>query len=564
MVKKEHNTVILGAGPAGVQLAYHLQKSGDDYLLLERAEQAGAFFAKLPRQRRLLSINKVHTGRSEPEFNMRHDWNSLLTETGEEFPFSRYSQDYFPHADALVEYLNDYTKEFSLRVQYGANVVSVDKDPTSGRFTISTEGGDTFECRRLVVASGLSKPYVPDIPGIELVEGYESVSIDREDFAGQTVLILGKGNSALEIANHLLAHASVIHLSSPRSIRFAWDSHFVGHVRSVNAVFMDSYLLKSQNGVLDGTTKEIRKNADGKFVVRWSSQHTDVEEEIEQMEYDRVIRCTGFRFDDSIFSDRCKPDLTCGDRLPAITGGWESTNVENMFFAGSLTQSLDWKKAQSSFIHGFRHNVKSLAALFRARDNRVDLPARDVPIEASILASRILERANVTCALWQQVDFMCDVIDLPKGGGSVGRWYHDLNFHYVVESDWGSNPSSDYYTIAMTYGPCPEDSTVFNHAHVHRPACESVHGDLTTEIHPVIRRMRGNQVLTEYHVRTDFVTDWASDFYLQPLTEFFERDLVGQTPEPRAKPRRRELIRNSEMRFKAVLVDGAPLASGTG
>ena len=55
------DNIILGAGPAGLQMAYYLEKKGEDYLILERAGHAGAFFDRQPRHRRLLSINKRYT-----------------------------------------------------------------------------------------------------------------------------------------------------------------------------------------------------------------------------------------------------------------------------------------------------------------------------------------------------------------------------------------------------------------------------------------------------------------------------------------------------------------------
>ena len=57
---------MVGAGPGGLQTAYFLQQQGLDYLVLEKAEP-GSFFRSFPRGRRLISINKRFTGRSDPE-----------------------------------------------------------------------------------------------------------------------------------------------------------------------------------------------------------------------------------------------------------------------------------------------------------------------------------------------------------------------------------------------------------------------------------------------------------------------------------------------------------------
>src|SRR5262245_18681893 len=72
--------LIIGAGPAGLQLAYFLERAGHDYLILESGSGAGTFFRSFPRHRRLISINKPHTGLTDSELNLRMDWNSLLSD----------------------------------------------------------------------------------------------------------------------------------------------------------------------------------------------------------------------------------------------------------------------------------------------------------------------------------------------------------------------------------------------------------------------------------------------------------------------------------------------------
>jgi len=52
-----------------------------------------------------------------------------------------------------------------------------------------------FNYRTLLIGTGLSKPYIPPFNGSEYTEGYEDISVDPEDFEGQTVLILGKCHS---------------------------------------------------------------------------------------------------------------------------------------------------------------------------------------------------------------------------------------------------------------------------------------------------------------------------------------------------------------------------------
>jgi thioredoxin reductase len=85
------------------------------------------------------------------------------------------------------------------------------------------------------------------------------MSASPNDFVDQRVLIIGKGNSAFETADSLMEKAAVIHVAGPRSIQFAWRSHFVGHLRAVNNNLLDTYQLKSQNALLDGNIEHIER-----------------------------------------------------------------------------------------------------------------------------------------------------------------------------------------------------------------------------------------------------------------------------------------------------------------
>ena len=91
----EHFTyIVIGAGPAGLQMGFFLQNNRDSYVILERAGQVGNFFSKYPRHRKLLSINKVYTGYTNMDSRLRYDWNSLLSDD-ENLVFKHYSQHYF-------------------------------------------------------------------------------------------------------------------------------------------------------------------------------------------------------------------------------------------------------------------------------------------------------------------------------------------------------------------------------------------------------------------------------------------------------------------------------------
>ena len=78
--KSTRDYCIIGAGPGGLQMGYFLKRANRDYVIFERANSSGAFYMQYPRHRKLISINKRYTGKTNKEFNLRHDWNSLISD----------------------------------------------------------------------------------------------------------------------------------------------------------------------------------------------------------------------------------------------------------------------------------------------------------------------------------------------------------------------------------------------------------------------------------------------------------------------------------------------------
>lgn len=529
--------VILGAGPAGLQMAYFMEKSGYNYMILEAEEQAGSFFTKYPRHRQLLSINKVHTGKDDPEFNLRHDWNSLLSEPGTML-FKHHSQQYFPDADALVHYLGEYAEHFALNITYGVRVTRIARDPNTSHFHLEDDTGNTYTCTRLLVATGLAKPYIPDIPGVDLTTGYEEMSLDPVNYTNQSVLVLGKGNSAFETADHLMEAASIIHLLSPHPLRFAWDTHYVGHLRAVNNNLLDTYLLKSQNAVIDATVDTITRSPSGKFIVKFTSLHAD---ETEQIEYDHILRCTGFQFDTSLFDATCSPALTINDRFPALTSMWEAVNVPHMYFIGTLMQSRDFRISQSGFIHGFRYNIRSLFHILATRYHGQSLPSVDVDATPEALTSHIIDRLNHVSSLWQQTGFLCDLLIVPKAPGTQARYYVDLPQSYVIDSGLMDVADCDVYIVRFQFGQ-PRTNTFNNDRPAHVDQAEQ-----NSTIHPTIEKYVGKKVVETCHILEDFLVDWSASEYVESMRNFFRKTLLGEHSSTRKQTGTRHIVRDANM-----------------
>ena len=128
----EHvETVIVGAGQAGLATAYHLKRRGRDCLVLDAHQRVGD--------------------------NWRQLWDSLRLYSpaqydglpGMPFPAPKWS---FPGKDDVADYLEAYARRFELPVRLGVRVERVEADGDG--FRISTDTGKTWTRPRRVYLLG--------------------------------------------------------------------------------------------------------------------------------------------------------------------------------------------------------------------------------------------------------------------------------------------------------------------------------------------------------------------------------------------------------------------------
>jgi thioredoxin reductase len=483
--------LVVGAGPAGLQMAYFLQREGHECLVLEAGDRVGGFFEVQPRHRRMISTNRRFNLFPEEDFNLRHDWNSLLSDDPN-LKFGAYSEELFPSADDYTRYLRDFAKLVDKRIRYGSRVQHVSRDGQDG-FAVRVASGEVYRCQRLLMATGAVAPYIPaDIEGIEHAEGYETHSLDPAEYQGKMVAIIGAGNSAFEVANHLAGHAAVIHILMRRPVRHAWETHFAGDLRAINNTILDMYMLKSLHATVGLRVKKITPNAFGGFDVTGSSDlpHWDPPgTATPTIPYDRVIRCTGWRYvDPALFAPDCEPQLDSLGKFPVLSSTWESS-VPGLYFIGTTMQARD-RAAASSFIHGFRYNIRALSHLLNERYHDVPLPAEEFQTNSRdnirTLARTLISRVSTAGSLYQQFGVLGDVLVLDSG---VVRYHRALPVDYIRER------FADQHIIVITleYG-------FRNHPSLHSTldyltAADPARPECFALLHPVFRRYtRGDMV----------------------------------------------------------------------
>jgi thioredoxin reductase len=421
----------------------------------------------------------------------------------------------------MVQYLADYAAKTGVKVSYGTRVTRVSR--SGDLFTVEARD-KSWQARAVIVATGVSRTYAPDIEGFELAEGYDVMSVDPRDYLDQRVLIIGKGNSAFETADNLMETTTLIHLAGPSSVRLAWRTHYVGHLRAVNNNFLDTYQLKSANAILDGTIKSIERDGTGYKVTFSFSRANEV---VKELRYDRVLACTGFRFDDSIFDSSARPQLAIRDRFPAQTEAWESVNVPGLFFAGTISQERDFKKSTSGFVHGFRYAVRALHRILSRRYDAVQWPSTGLAAEPAAMTAAVIERVNRSSALWQQFGFLADVLTV---AGDEARYHEEVPVDYLVSTGLRT-PDHEYdqaFVVTLEYGPDhdqvdPFDITV---SRIAQDAVGQAHD--AAYLHPVVRYHRAGQVISTHHLAENLENRWdRPDVHVRPLKEFLHRCLSG-------------------------------------
>ncbi|KAK3717351.1 hypothetical protein QZH41_011592, partial [Actinostola sp. cb2023] len=394
-----------------------------------------------------ITIMCISTGRINKEFNLRHDWNSLVSDD-ESLLIRHYSEDFFPSSDVLVKYLNDYATKLELKVQYNTNITVKRKQTEGEDFVLKDQRGNDYICTNVIMSTGLSAENVPkNFKGIEYTESYSDISTNPKDYEGQSVLIIGRGNSGFETASSIIGAANHIHMFARSRVRLSWETHYVGDLRAVNNDILDTYQLKSLDGLLELPVEIIaivKKN--GKLFVDTTDNFAIREP------YDRVIRCMGFKFDYSVFENGSTPRPSKGRYLrkyPEMTAGYESTTVPRLFYAGTNTHYVDFRKSAGGFIHGFRYTARALHRLLEWKNHGVPWPRTNVPL--SDLIGVILKRINEASGIYQMFGILGEVF-IFRSDGTVD-YYEEFPLKLVDKfEEYTGQPIGPMVVINMEYG----------------------------------------------------------------------------------------------------------------
>ena len=487
MNKTYHDTIVVGAGPAGIQMGYLLEMANRDYLILDGRSVAGSFFTKFPRHRRLNSFNKQFNWFEEDDFNMRFDWHSLLTHDFS-FRYKGYSKELFPLADTLAQYIADFREHFGIRVQFDTRVTYIDRDPETKQFILTLSDGDEIRCRSLVMATGPVKPNIPDIPGIEHAVGYEDHTTDLEAYENKRVVIVGGGNSAFETANHLAPAAAMISVMLGNNfMKHAWQTHYVGDVRSSGNAVLDMSQLKMMHGMYGIAPTRIEKTPDGTLKVHYREEFPHWSTPgyaTGWIPADYVIRCTGWRYiDDELFAPSVRPQGVRNDKFPLMSSIWESSTPD-MFYVGGVMDGRNQRGPNTS-IHGFRYATRAVFNAMEQRYYGVPTPNRVFPLKTRedlmALGDATIERISTTSALYENHGLLADALVFDPESGTA-RVFYEMPIDYFLENPYFTSKKTILSTLEFGYDLFPDQNpnAFIRRNDPARPGC-------VAHLHPVFR-----------------------------------------------------------------------------
>jgi thioredoxin reductase len=455
--------IIIGAGPAGVQLGYFFQKAGLDYVILERNEFAGSFFDRYPLSGQLISINKRFTGVDDADFNLRHDWNSLLSDDGPKF--TEYSKEYYPDSKDLVRYINDFAAKYKLNIKYKTNVDRISKIGENGYAIAVTDstGKWLYRCNALIVATGLGLPSRDGIRDESVVKVKHYAEYEKDyfkkpenlkKFENKSVLILGTGNAGFELGNLLTPYCSRINVQGRSVKKWAMATHYAGDLRSIYLPYYDTFLLKSLNAFekqCSGKPNIIITQADKESKYKILSEDSTCNRyDNDYVGYDHVILCTGWTFDSSIFDFDLA--ITPNRKYPIIGRNYESTNNKKLFFIGSLMHSNDYKQSSGGFIHGFRYLIEYFFHLnYDGKFDIINFTNKNL----NSLVNHILYRINYSSSIYQMYG---QIVDLFIYNTKTKM----INYINNVHPSFIRSPSTDvdlvYFILSLEYSKTENDN----------------------------------------------------------------------------------------------------------
>jgi putative flavoprotein involved in K+ transport len=187
-------TLVIGAGQAGIAMSEHLGRQGKPHLVVER-------------------------GRITERWRSER-WDSLVANGPawhDRFPGRKFScdQDGFATRDQIVEYFVAYADQINAPIRCGVEVKCLRRGPEGHGFLAETSDGAIYATHVVVATGPFQRPLVPAL----VPEDANILQIHSADYRNPSrlpdgaVLVVGAGSSGVQIADELARAGRRVYLS---------------------------------------------------------------------------------------------------------------------------------------------------------------------------------------------------------------------------------------------------------------------------------------------------------------------------------------------------------------
>jgi putative flavoprotein involved in K+ transport len=246
------NTLVIGAGQAGIAMSEHLSLMGVPHIVLERSRIAERW-------------------RSER-------WDSLVANGPawhDRFPgmkFEGISPETFPSKERMADYFQAYAKMLNAPVRTGVEVIQVERHSGRPGFKVTTSVGE-IDAANVIAATGpFQRPIYPQIipESAPIQQLHSSTYKNPGQLAEGAVLVVGAGASGSQIAEELQRAGKTVYLSvgehyrPPRSYRsrdYCWWLGALGLWDEVKIKPKKKHVAFAVSGYEGGKTVDFRRLA---------------------------------------------------------------------------------------------------------------------------------------------------------------------------------------------------------------------------------------------------------------------------------------------------------------
>ena len=189
--------IIVGAGPSGLATSACLNQHSIPHILLEREDCYASLWKKYSYDRLRLHLRKQFC----------------------ELPHMSFPDSYptYVPKDQFLQYLDDYVSHFKISPMYQRSVEFASFDEEAKKWNVKARNVSSgeieeYSARFLVVASGeTSNPFIPKFEGLNTFTGeviHSTGFKNGKTYCDKNVLVVGSGNSGMEIALDLANHGA--------------------------------------------------------------------------------------------------------------------------------------------------------------------------------------------------------------------------------------------------------------------------------------------------------------------------------------------------------------------